>query len=77
MSGPNMPPIARQAVASSSIAAVGYDGETQTLEIEFSNGFVYRYFGVPADAFEGLLSAESKGQFFQRAIRGRYGYAKA
>ena len=37
----------RSAVASSNVSSIGYDTATQTLEVEFLNGRVYQYYGVP------------------------------
>ena len=41
--------IGRDPVASSNIASAGYDAMTRTLEVEFSNGGIYRYGDVPSD----------------------------
>ena len=38
----------RQPVESSSLASVGYEERTRTLEVEFHNGGVYQYLEVPA-----------------------------
>jgi hypothetical protein len=57
-------------VESSSIAAIGH--EADVLEVRFRNGGVYRYHGVPKAVFARLLSAESKGRFFNRRIRDAY-----
>lgn len=62
----------RIAVTSSSLAEVGYDPVNSRLEIRFQNGGVYEYDHVPAEIFEGLILASSKGSYFQRRIRGRY-----
>ena len=64
------------AVESSTIAAVGYDAVRKLLEVEFSSGAVYHYFGVPAGVHQSLLSASSKGTFFNRNIRGRFRYRR-
>ncbi|HKH64335.1 MAG TPA: KTSC domain-containing protein [Solirubrobacterales bacterium] len=55
---------------SSSLASVGYEDEA--LEVRFRNGGVYRYFGVPDWLHRMLLKTESKGRFFNLAIRDRY-----
>jgi KTSC domain-containing protein len=60
----------RMAVESSSIDTVGW--EKEVLEIRFTNGGVYRYFGVPPDVCLDFLQADSKGRFFNRYIRGVY-----
>ena len=51
----------RQPVTSSNLASVGYDDAAQTLEVEFLDGSIYQYFGVPSAAHSALLGAESVG----------------
>jgi len=63
-------------VSSSNVATVGYDSETQTLEIEFNNGGVYQYFDVSQDIYEALISADSVGKFLNANIKGYYRYAR-
>ena len=65
------------AVESSTLAAVGYDAGRKLLELEFSSRAVYHYFGVPAAVHQSLLSASSKGSFFNRSIRGRFPHRRA
>ena len=62
----------RQPVKSSVIAALGYDRQTQMLEVEFTTGRVYEYFAVPATVFEGFLKAESIGRYFNAHVRDHY-----
>ncbi|HQD26546.1 MULTISPECIES: KTSC domain-containing protein [Methanoculleus] len=66
----------RQAVESTNIKSVGYDPEDEVLEVEFHSGGVYHYVGVPAEVYEGLLNARSKGRYFGDFIRLRYPYEK-
>jgi hypothetical protein len=67
----------RLPVQSSNLVSVGYDPETLTLEIEFHNGGIYQYIGVPPEIYEGLISAGSKGTFFHQFIKkGGYTYSK-
>lgn len=63
-------------VASTNLRAIGYDTETQDLEVHFENGLKYRYRLVPAAVFDGLLNAPSKGQYFNRTIKDRYRFIK-
>jgi hypothetical protein len=63
-------------VSSSNIKSIGYDEDSQTLEIEFSNGGIYQYFDVPQYMYEGLMSANSHGQYFAQNIKGVYRYSK-
>jgi hypothetical protein len=63
-------------VSSSNVAAVGYDPNTQTLQVEFNSGSIYQYFDVPQTIYEALISAESVGKFLNAQIKGYYRYAK-
>jgi hypothetical protein len=62
----------RRSVSSSSVASVGYDPKTETLELEFHSGSVYEYSEVPPEVFRGLMEAPSKGRYFANEIRGQY-----
>ena len=53
---------------SSVLKAVAYATD-ETLELEFRTGAVYRYFRVPCTVFENLITATSKGSYFNRNIR--------
>jgi len=61
---------------SSNLSRVRYDESTNTLEIEFHGGRVYQYFDVPAHVYEGLISADSHGTFFNEQIKGYYRFAR-
>ena len=66
----------REFVNSSNIRSVGYHAETSTLEIEFNNGGVYQYQGVPQGEYDGLMSSGSKGSYFHANIKNRYSFIK-
>jgi hypothetical protein len=66
----------RTPVSSSNISAIGYDPDGQVLEVEFTNGAVYSYSGVPPGEYEGLMNADSKGRYLHASIKGRYSYVK-
>lgn len=57
------------AVNSSSLRALGYDPDEQALHVEFSNGTRYRYEGVPAEAVQALLDADSLGRHFNQVFK--------
>ena len=59
----------RASVTSSNLEAIGYHVESRTLEIEFRHGGVYQYFDVPIHRYVGLMSAGSKGHFFDQFIK--------
>jgi len=58
--------------SSSAIARASYDEDEATLDLWFQGGDRYRYFGVPLDTFEALLSAPSAGEFVNRRIKDEY-----
>lgn len=66
----------RTAVVSSNLRGVGYDPTTQVLEVEFQNGGVYQYHGVPPAAYRELLAAPSLGSYFAHHIRNAYFHTK-
>ena len=61
-----------QRVFSSAISAVGYDTQTKRMKIVFTNGRVYDFCGVPDYVHLGLMTAASKGQYYNDFIRDRY-----
>lgn len=67
----------RHPVSSSNLRSVGYDMTTQTIEIEFHSGGMYRYFGVPQGVYQGLMQAGSKGSHFADFIKDHYAWARA
>jgi hypothetical protein len=62
------------AVESTTLATVAYDQARELLQLEFCSRAIYRYSGVPAAVHAALLSARSKGSYFNQAIRGRFPY---
>lgn len=66
----------RKKVTSSNIISVGYDGKTETLEVEFIRSGVYQYSDVPKDVYEDFIKASSIGKFFYANIKEKYSYNK-
>lgn len=66
----------RTAVSSSNIGAIGYEAETQTLEVEFLNGSIYQYAGVSVEEYEAMMNGDSKGKYLNANIKGRYSFTK-
>jgi hypothetical protein len=62
------------AIESTTLASVAYDETRRLLQLEFCSQAVYVYFGVPASVHQALLSASSKGRYFNQTIRGRFPY---
>jgi KTSC domain len=58
----------RQSVSSSNIRSIGF--ENNAMEIEFTNGRVYRYTGPRVrEHYDALMSAESVGKHFAAHVR--------
>jgi hypothetical protein len=58
---------------SSAVHGAAYDPETRTLFLQFGGGEkIYEYPNVPEHIFEGLLTADSKGQYYNSYIRDQF-----
>jgi KTSC domain len=66
----------RTPVSSSSIASVGYDSDSSTLEIEFNNGSIYQYFDVSENVFNELLGSASVGGYLASNVKGVYRFSR-
>lgn len=64
----------RTPVDSSNIASIGYDANSETLEIEFSSGTIYQYFKVPGRTHSGLMAARSKGSYFNKYLKDQFSF---
>jgi len=53
-----------------------YDAISHTLEIKYVSGMVYRDLDVPAEVYNDMRAASSKGQFLNRFIKGKYAFEK-
>jgi hypothetical protein len=59
-------------VISSAISAIGFDKPTQQMRIKFKQGDTYNFCRVPENIFLGLLSATSKGTYYDRYIKDKF-----
>lgn len=66
----------RQSINSTDLNSVGYDPDSQTLEIEFNSGGIYQYFNVPETVYNALMNANSHGKYFNQNIRDVYQCSK-
>lgn len=66
----------RISVSSSNISSVGHDEASQTLEIEFTTGAIYEYYGVPEHVYQDLINASSVGGYFAQNIKNTYGFSR-
>jgi hypothetical protein len=63
-------------VESTSIEAIGYDRQGHELYVRFrESGRTYAYWEVEENVFEEFLGAASKGNYFNREIKGEYSYS--
>ena len=65
-----------QAVESSNLLEVGYNEENKKLFVKFNSGWVYGYHEVEPGVFDQLLSADSKGKFFNANIKNSFNYER-
>lgn len=65
--------IPMQPVASSSVAATGYDATRGVLAVQFRNGRTYHYEGITAEQAKSLTEAKSVGRAVNELLRGRAG----
>jgi len=49
-----------------------YNPEKRSLDVWFTTGSAYTYFGVPLIVVFRFVAAKSKGEYFNRNIRGKY-----
>jgi hypothetical protein len=63
-------------VQSSVMIFVKYDDEARELDITFTSGKTYRYREVPLQIYDGLLEAESKGEFVNDNIKDVFVYSE-
>jgi hypothetical protein len=61
---------------SSVIQSFSYDEARHELAVRFTSGRVYLHADVPVDIADGLARAESKGRFFNLAVRDRFRYRR-
>lgn len=64
------------AVTSSNVEAIGYDENSQTLQIIYKNGATYQYFDVHPQIFDDLRNANSIGAYLASNIKGVYRYSR-
>jgi lysyl-tRNA synthetase, class II len=61
---------------SSVLSAFRYDPDHEDLWLRFRTGDLYLYRTVPATVAKALLEARSHGEYFNKAIRGRFPFLR-
>jgi hypothetical protein len=64
--------VERLPVKSRILRSVGYDESTKTLEIEFTSGIVYQYFGVPQKVYTDLMHSGEIGKYYSDKVRPKF-----
>jgi len=59
-------------IPSKEITQVGYQEDSETLEIQFVKGGVYQFFNVPSTVFDEFMSAPSKEGYYHSKIGERF-----
>lgn len=59
-------------VTSSAMDAVGYDKDKQQLFITFKQGDTYTFCRVPESIHQGLMTAGSKGSYYDNFIKDKF-----
>jgi hypothetical protein len=62
-------------VNSSNLVAIGYDGSSMTLRVQFRTS-IYDYFNVPSNVYDNLLNANSHGQYHAAYIKNSYQFKR-
>jgi hypothetical protein len=63
-------------IESSNLKTTIYDTESNTLIVEFKNGFKYEYDDVPHNIYAQFRLSESQGKFFNTKISKIFKYKK-
>lgn len=67
----------RAPISSNGIRSVGYDPDSEIMEIEYADGVVYRYLMVPQFTYRALMAAPDPGAFAESHIKnGPYANAR-
>jgi hypothetical protein len=59
-------------IPSAEITQVGYQEDSETLEIQFVKGGVYQFFNVPSTVFNEFMSSPSKEGYYHSKIGERF-----
>lgn len=64
-----------QKIKSRTLSAIGYDSTSSLLEVKFKiSGRIYAFLEVQLDLYQRFIQSKSKGQFFNKFIKGNYRY---
>ncbi len=66
----------RAIVNANELNSVGYNSRKNDLELEFQDGNIILYLGVPAHIWVALMNAEDKDAYYTRNIKDIFIYRK-
>lgn len=61
---------------STAICRMNYRDASQVLEVEFTSGAIYEYFGVPKWVYKDFTASSSRGRYFAYRFRDKFPYRK-
>lgn len=61
-----------EAIASSNLAALGFNPDKHIAAVQFQSGDIYHYAGVTVDLMQRWYASESRGRFYAKEIRGKF-----
>lgn len=70
------PEIDRVLVCSCMLSSIGFDTERCALQVEFSNGCLYRIDDVAPKTFDALMQANNFDHYFRESILNRFKLTK-
>ena len=59
-------------VSSVDITQIGYQEDSETLEIQFSRGEVCQYYNVPSGVYDELMKSPAKEEYYYMKIGERF-----
>lgn len=61
---------------STNVKQIRYSAENKIMQVTFTSGMTYQYYGVPEETWERAVLADSIGGFINANIKGKFKYAK-
>jgi len=58
------------------VSAFFYDSVSSTLRVRYTSGIIYDYLNVPANVYEAMKNAFSKGKYLNEHIKGHYSFRR-
>jgi KTSC domain len=62
----------RTKVSANILRSIGYDPDTEQLELEFTSGDIFDYQKVKPYSYMGLMNSNTKDDYFNKYIRDNY-----